>query len=274
VRITSLGYRTDVMVRRLSGSLVEEHSDYTVVRTPENPAFWWGNFLLMPAAPSLADAAQWESWFVAELPDAQHRAFGLDTTDGACGDAVALAALGATTRINAVMSAGTAREPKLPDFELRTFDEPDWAQLATLRSTVYEAPDVDTSDDETSPENVEAMFVARQIAASQKLVADGDGEWLGAFDHGRLVAALGIVSDGLGTARYQAVETHPNYRRRGLAGRLVYDAATLAADRFDAHQLVIVADPEDHARRLYESLGFVTIERQVEIMRSPTAADR
>ena len=51
----------------------------------------------------------------------------------------------------------------------------------------------------------------------------------------------------------------------------MYDAAVLAADRFDARELVIVADPEDHALTLYESLGFATVELQVELVRPPTS---
>jgi ribosomal protein S18 acetylase RimI-like enzyme len=265
VPIQSLGYRTDVMVRRLSGSVVEERGDYVVVRTTASPGFWWGNFLLMPATPSVGDAAQWESWFIAEFPAAEHRAFGLDTTDGKIGDPAAIAALGASTRTNAVMSAAALREPDHPDLAVRAFDDPDWPQLEVLRSTVYATPDDDPAEAGTATE-----FVAHQVVASAALVANGHGEWLGAFDHGLLVAALGIVSDGSGVARYQAVETHPDYRRRGLARRLVYDAAVLAAERFDARELVIVADPEDHALTLYESLGFVTVELQVEVVRPPT----
>jgi ribosomal protein S18 acetylase RimI-like enzyme len=264
VRIESLGYRTDVMVRRMSGSIVEKRSEYVVVRTPAFPGFWWGNFLLMPAAPSLADAERWETWFVAEFPGAAHRAFGVDTTDGETGDAKALVALGASTRVNAVMSSAALREPDRPALEVRAFQDPDWAQLGSLRSTVYATP-----DDDPAGAGAESEFVAWQVAASEELVARGHGEWLGAFDDGLLVAALGIVSDGSGAARYQAVETHPGYRRRGLARRLVYDAAVLAADRLDARELVIVADPEDHARTLYEWLGFVTVEQQVEVMRAP-----
>ena len=266
MNIHSLGYRTDVMVRYLSGSVVEERSDYLVVRTPANPTFWWGNFLLLPAAPSLADADRWESWFVEEFPSLDHRAFGIDTSDGWTGDSDALTALRANAQVNAVMSAPALREPKPSDLDLRAIDDADWAQLPTLRSTVYATSD--TGDVAT-----EATFLARQIAANKDLVARGHGEWLGAFDHGLLVAALGIVNVGSDVARYQAVETHPNYRRRGLARRLLYDAAVLATERFGARSLVIVADPEDHAFRLYESLGFVTVELQVELTRTPETAD-
>jgi ribosomal protein S18 acetylase RimI-like enzyme len=120
---------------------------------------------------------------------------------------------------------------------------------------------------DTTKAGSEGDFPAQQVAASQELVARGHGEWLGAFDHGLLVATLGIVNVGSGVARYQSVETHPDYRRRGLASRLIYDAAVLAGDRFDARDVVIVADPEEEAFRLYESLGFATVEQQVELTR-------
>jgi ribosomal protein S18 acetylase RimI-like enzyme len=249
------------MVRRLSGSLVESRADYLVVRTPASPNFWWGNFLLMPGPPSFVDADRWESWFVAEFPDLHHRAFGIDTSDGKAGTPEALTALGASAQVNAVMSSTKMREPAFSDLDLRAFDDADWAQLATLRSAVYPRADTANADHE-------AEFLAQQVAASQDLVARGHGEWLGAFDRGLLVATLGIVSVGSGVARYQWVETHPDYRRRGLASRLIYDAAALASDRFDAREVVIVADPEEAAFRLYESLGFVTVERQVELTRA------
>jgi GNAT superfamily N-acetyltransferase len=263
--IRSLGYRTDVMVRRLSGSVVEERSDFTVVRTPAHPEFWWGNFLLMPGAPAAADAARWMRWFAAEFPDADHRAFGPDTTDGDAGDPAALTALGAHASVNAVLSATALREPDAPDLELRAFDDDDWAQLVTLRLAVYPPPD------SPSPRaGGESELVRGQVTTSEQLVAAGHGRWLGAFDDGLLVSALGIVSDGSGVARYQAVETHPDYRRRGLARRLLYDAAAQASDLFGARELVIVADPFDHAVTLYQSLGLASVELQVEIVHAPT----
>src|SRR5260370_12802330 len=51
VDVRSLGYRTDLMVRLLDGSQVEDRGDYLAVRSPQNPTFWWGNFLLMSATP-------------------------------------------------------------------------------------------------------------------------------------------------------------------------------------------------------------------------------
>ena len=44
--ISSLGFRTDVMVLALGESAIEHHDRHLVARTPRNPTYWWGNFVL------------------------------------------------------------------------------------------------------------------------------------------------------------------------------------------------------------------------------------
>jgi hypothetical protein len=47
MRVTSLGYRTDLALRALEGGTETDRGDYLVVRNPALPDFWWGNFLLL-----------------------------------------------------------------------------------------------------------------------------------------------------------------------------------------------------------------------------------
>lgn len=55
------------------------------------------------------------------------------------------------------------------------------------------------------------------------------------------MADLGLfVIDGVG--RFQSVETHPDYRRRGICGTLVYRAARCGFERLGAKTLVMIAD--------------------------------
>ena len=42
-----LSWHTDLAVLAASGSWVEEHADHLVVRTPANPSYHWGNFVLV-----------------------------------------------------------------------------------------------------------------------------------------------------------------------------------------------------------------------------------
>jgi hypothetical protein len=58
------------------GSTVDERDGYLVVRTPENPSFYWGNFLLLREPPQAVEP--WLTRFEVEFPEARHRAFGLD----------------------------------------------------------------------------------------------------------------------------------------------------------------------------------------------------
>jgi len=76
MQVSSLGFRTDLMIRRMAGSVVEDRGDWLVVRTLANPTFWWGNFLLFPTPPATGDIRRWITVFRTEFPDAVHRAFG------------------------------------------------------------------------------------------------------------------------------------------------------------------------------------------------------
>jgi GNAT superfamily N-acetyltransferase len=115
------------------------------------------------------------------------------------------------------------------------------------------------------PEHEEAAFRKfreRQMARYRKMIGANLGDWYGAFIDRRLVADLGIFCrEGLG--RYQTVQTHPDFRRRGIAGMMVFEAALQAKEKFNLHTLVIIAEEDSAPGRLYQSLGFDPVERQV-----------
>ena len=91
VDVTSLGYRTDLMIRALEGSQVVDHPGYVTVRTPANPAFWWGNFILLPAGAAGEGPEPGLARFRSEFPDSAHVALGIDVTSGAAAIAVSAA---------------------------------------------------------------------------------------------------------------------------------------------------------------------------------------
>ena len=112
------------------------------------------------------------------------------------------------------------------------------------------------------------QFLQRRAAWQHALVARGAATFWGALDGDRLVASLGLVPVS-GVARYQDVQTLPSHRRRGLAGALLAAAArhALAAG---AERVVIVAEPDSEASRVYERVGFRTVERTASALRPPT----
>ena len=114
--------------------------------------------------------------------------------------------------------------------------------------------------------SVYRRFRQDQMQRYAAMQAAGLGHWFGAFLQGKLVADCGVFAkDGLG--RYQFVTTHPAYRRRGLCTRLIYETAQFAFANLVVHQLVIEADPQDMAQRLYEGLGFARVGRSQGLQR-------
>jgi predicted GNAT family acetyltransferase len=86
------------------------------------------------------------------------------------------------------------------------------------------------------------------------------------------VAQLGLFRAGGGLARYQNVVTHPAARGQGLAGTLAAWAARYGEAELGAATLVIVADPEHVAARVYASIGFTPAEEQLGFQRGPVTA--
>lgn len=254
MEVLSLGWRTDLALLALSGSEIEQHPTYVVVRTLSNPTYRWGNFLLLHRPPSVRDLPRLETLFGDRLPGSVHRAFGVDDPEGRVADLRAFAESGYDVEASCVMTADEVHPPLRPNLAVeirRLDDERDWTQRFELDLACHGA---DAGFEE---------FARRKAAAERRLTDDGHGVWFGAFDSGQLVSTLGVVRAGPDLARYQEVQTHPESRGRGLAGTLVHAAGSHALEQLGARTLVIVADPGYPAIRIYRSLGFVETESQL-----------
>ncbi len=258
--IASLAYRTDLAMLEHSGSTVTDRGSYLVVRTPDNPTFWWGNHLLLADAPrDEAEAEEWLATFAREFPEARHRTFGVDGTTGDVADVAPFADLGMETEVLSVMTATEVHPPPRPHTgaTIRTLtSDDDWAQQVEL-SMVGEEFGYDRE------------FCTARTLAERSLVEQGYGAWWAAFDGETLLASLGLFTASPGLARFQHVKTHPDARGRGLAGTLVHRASRYGFDDLGAHTLVMVADPDYLAIRIYRSVGFADTERQVQVTRKP-----
>jgi ribosomal protein S18 acetylase RimI-like enzyme len=260
MEISSLAFRTDLAMLEHSGSTVDDRGDHLVVRTPENPTYWWGNFLLLAQAPADQAAAQaWLDTFQRELPGARHRTFGVDGVAGGRDDLAPFVALGLEPDVSSVMTATAVHPPARPntDATLRplTADE-DWEQQVVL-SGVGEEHGYDLD------------FCTAKVRAERSLVEQGYGAWWGAFDGDVLLSSMGLFTASEGLARFQNVKTHPDARGRGLAGTLVHRVSRYGFDELGAHTLVMVADPDYLAIRIYRSVGFTDTERQLQVERKP-----
>jgi ribosomal protein S18 acetylase RimI-like enzyme len=250
---------------RLGGSDITDRGDCVVVSSPGSPTFWWGNFLLLRPGAGVDTAEQWVTRFQTELPGATHRAFGLDDPTAPRQAFAGLATLGFDVNLSAVLTASSlvaARNATTAAQCRPLAGDRDWDQHVLLNRRVYPG----------SGSAQELAFVRDRAASRRRLVEGGAGVWLGAFVDGRLVAQLGVLKAGGGLGRYQDVETHPDFRRQGLAGALVLMGGAMMVDHFGVRTLVIVADPEGEAIRLYRSLGFTESERVLEASLAPGEA--
>lgn len=265
----SLGWRTDLIFPRFDAQ-VTERPGYLLVRTPHNPNFWWGNFLLFDHPPAESEAAPWLASFQAEIaalqPESRHIAFGVDAVQPFEMPTELLRA-GFTRHSGTVLTL--RREAlRVPDVELPPRFR--FAPLA-LPAQAGEAVEQQVAADAGAhlPVAGYRLFRARQMQRYGAMERAGLGHWFGIFaqagdgadggDGEQLVADCGLFRDGPGASalgRFQHVSTHPAWRRRGLCRALIHAVCRHGFDVMGLQTLVIVADPDDVAIGLYESVGF------------------
>ena len=258
--VRSLAWQTDLAISRLAGSEVEDRGDHIVVRTPTNPTYYWGNFHLLETAPTEAEVAGVLARFDADFPDAEHKAIGIDGVGDQSDSLGPLVAAGLTPDIATVMTASSVHPPPRPNHEatyrqLETDD--DWAQRVEVGMAV---------DTEYDPDK-HRVFVTRKAAHDRAMCEAGDATWWGAFVGGDLASVMGLVAVDGTLGRYQSVETHPDFRGRGLAGTLVHRVATYGLDERGLQTLVMVADPDYLAIRIYRSVGFEGTEVETQLQK-------
>ena len=268
MHLTSPGYLTDIFFHRFAGE-VKEHAHHLAVRTPSNPTYRWGHFLIMDAPPERGDLARWNALFARDVgapPHITHRAFAWEVDDGENkkgenGDPSEFLAAGFELDEEVAMTAESLTEPRRPNREVtlrRLESDADFAQQLRLHAESWESRDDASYRD----------FYRLRIESYRRMIAAGLGHWFGAFSGATLVADMGLFKDGA-SARFQSVVTHPAYRRRGICGTLLHYAGHVGLTELGAAQLVIVAEENYFAKDLYATLGFRTVARQAGLISSP-----
>jgi GNAT superfamily N-acetyltransferase len=252
--VHSLGFRTDLALLTASGSVVEDRGNHLVVRSPDNPSYFWGNFLLLAAAPVPGGEKEVVGAFQTEFPQAEHVSIGIDAPDLSDESRAAFEAAGLTVDVATVLTASALTPPRPVEAEVRELvSDDDWEARARLSQQLYP---------QTSEESF-MTFARQKNAQERRLVDTKRGTRFGAFVDGVLASTAGIFVTEEGVARFQSVETHPDHRRRGLAAATVHAAGRHALDHLDVRTLVIVADTDGDAIRIYRGLGFTDAERQL-----------
>ncbi|GGO31856.1 GNAT family N-acetyltransferase [Deinococcus humi] len=267
MNLKSLGYRTDLIFARFRGRVTELEEAVAVVN-PRSPAHYFGNLLIFHRPPQPGDLAHWEALFaqhVGQPPATPHRLFGWDVPVTQAPQLDEFLEAGYQLEENIVMAAPQLHAPPRPNSNaqyrpLADVDE-EWVQALDNQVASRE----DGHDEERY-----RRFKETQLQGLREMCRAGQGFWYGAFLDGRLVADLGVFSDGGELLRYQSVGTDPAHRRQGLCASLTFFAGEHARQHFGARKLVIVADDHASAKRVYASVGFETVERQQLLLSSRT----
>ena len=257
MQVRSLAYQTDLFFPAFDGEIFDR-DNYLVIRTPANPSFYWGNFLLFAHPPQPGDNVRWPDLFAREIvapPQVRHQTFGWDTTTDEKGAVESFLADGFRLNHMAVLTTQQVHPPQNPatDVTVRPLvTEQDW-ERALVNQVICREPGHDEAG--------HRVFKQQQMARYREMAAGGLGAWFGAFIGRQLVADLGIFHNQI-VGRFQLVETHPDYRRRGIGGTMVFEAARYALAHFGIDTLVIVAEMDSAPARLYGSVGFQPTEHQ------------
>ncbi|WP_110181219.1 GNAT family N-acetyltransferase [Nocardioides solisilvae] len=266
--LRSLHLRTELALLERAGSVVEERGTHLVVRTPDNPDFYWGNFLLLRDLPLPGGAREVMGACFTEFPASGHRAITFDLTEPLADDPARAAVLeefttaGMKASRSVALTALALEAPARPhpDAVLRPLaSDADWEQRVELAAATYDGAPGPSFD----------AYARGRVAAERALEEQGLGHRWGAFVDDRLVSTAALYRVAGDVARYQVVETHPEARRQGLAGSLVHAVGTHGLSELGAGQLVIVADADDEAIRLYRALGFTDAEETTELEQRP-----
>jgi GNAT superfamily N-acetyltransferase len=263
--IASLVWATDIDVLPTNRQ-VQRRDAYWVVKSPSSPGHYWGNWLIFDRPPEAGDRERWLAAFAAEFPDLGHCTLAWDVTDGALGAAseefpdFELERMVGLIAQPAALRAHPRANRDVRVRALKSFDDEAWEQVLDI----WLAGNAERDD----PHPVEAYrsFAQSRLQELRTLIGVGRGDWFVAVEDGRVVASLGVVVTD-GRARYQSVDTRSSHRRRGIASRLVFEAAQRTAAKFAVQSMVIAADPGYHALGIYESLGFERREQVTGVCR-------
>ncbi|PKL76498.1 MAG: N-acetyltransferase [Candidatus Melainabacteria bacterium HGW-Melainabacteria-1] len=254
MQLNSLARRSDLIFARFEGEVLER-DDYMVVRTPGNPGYHWGNYLIFEQEPQVGDFERWQALFQAEFADMalRHQVFSWNPGPADPGQVAPFVTAGFSLDRAVVLTAKQVLAPPYPrdDLSIRPLQsDADWEQ-AIVNQYRCRDPQFDGAG--------YWGFKRRQFASYRAMAEQGLGAWFGAFVGEQLVADLGVFYDGR-LGRYQNVGTDPAFRRQGICATLVSQTANYALSHWPIDVLVMEADADYHAARIYESVGFAPVE--------------
>lgn len=251
MELSSLGRITDLIFNNFWGK-VTYRKNYILIQTPTNPRYYWGNYIIFKTPPQKGDLKKWKDIFDQEFSSystINHYAFTWNSQNNDSFHTQEFLDEKFDLERIVVLKGNKPKKPQFFNDDLsirKLISKKDW-ELA-LKNQIL-------SMDKKFQNEDYIIFKSRQMKDYYNMYKAKKGFWYGAFLGEELVGDLGVFyQDKIG--RYQNVGTHPNHRRKGICGTLVYETFNLALKEFELDFLVMEADLDYHAARIYESVGF------------------
>lgn len=253
-----LGYETDLFLLAKDG-IITAHEDCISVITPDNPTYYFGNFLLLKSPPKNENKGEIEKRFEALVginSVSHHKTFCWNPTQKT--DISHFLEEGYEYEERQVLTAKAddliAPKNQNTTILIRPFSsKEDWEQWIDL--VVEERDEGHTADRFR-------VYAEGKAHSFQRLHKDGKGNFYGAFVGDELAGALGLFHQNK-LGRFQEVLTKTAFRRQAICKTLVYTICKEAFESLD--DLVIVATDGEQALKIYQSLGFKAKERQASL---------
>lgn len=255
--MNNLGYLTDSFFLEDAREIIA-YDDYTFVRSPNQPDFYFGNFLLLNSPPKGADKEKLERTFKKHFTDEQVKHFTFCWSGEKKEDIAVFLEAGYELDEVFVLAGKSADliplEEKNEEVNIRAFEsEEDWEKWKAL-----EFLELPSGFSEAGYKN----FIEGRAEVYQKLYQKGQGNFYGAYIEDKLIASAGLFHQK-NIGRFQSVKTHKDYRRKGICKTLVFYICEVGFQQLDT--LVIAADKGYHALEIYKKLGFKEMESQTSV---------
>ena len=256
MKIYSLSRRTDLIFSKFSGKVINREN-FILIQTPENPGYHWGNYIIFAAPPRAGDYSKWLQIFKEEFSyykEFRHMVFTWESKKPDPGQHKEFIENGFELDEGIVLATKELQVPRKFNSQIKVkkiLEDKQWLEVLNLQvlcaHSSFAGPEFE-------------KFKEKQMLQYRIMSEKGMGFWFGAYFQDKLVGDLGIFFEK-DLARYQNVFTHPKFRRQGICQTLIYNSAQIALEEFGVDTLVMEADADYHAAKIYQSLGFKAVEK-------------
>lgn len=249
-RYAQLASATDALV---NASVVTRTAEpgYTIVRAPQRPDYWFGNCLILDAAPEPESYAEWSQLHAQAFKEAPvERHVVVWEVRGQYGGSPEQDGASAPERRTVFATRSAPRR------------HADIARIGPLSTAAdWDAATEIEQDVLTIDWPEHRLFARWRFGVFRDDAAAGHCRVWGALCNGRLVAYAGLYANRE-YGRFITPVTLPEYRRRGIFGALCSVAVGETLRIFPKATIVIVADAGSEPAAIYEHLGFDIVGEQ------------